>query len=89
MHDLRRQALESGKTVSRKAQSRQSSRASSRGPSVSHSRVTSSTGSRTGSDDEEANLSDETSYRYVGHSEAGGYQTWACRLRVAIWRVMA
>ena len=65
MHDLRRQALESGKTVSRKAQSKQSSRASSKANSVANSRAASRTVSRAGSDDEEAgNLSDETSFRY-------------------------
>ncbi|RFU33703.1 hypothetical protein B7463_g2618, partial [Scytalidium lignicola] len=58
MHDLRRQALESGKTVSRKAQSRQSSRASS----AANSRANSRNPSRHGSDDEDANLSDSTNW---------------------------
>ncbi|MCJ1371266.1 hypothetical protein MMC20_002481 [Loxospora ochrophaea] len=62
MHDLRRQALESGKTVSRKAQSRQSSKTSSRANSAPTSRAASRTVSRAGSDDEEGNLSDETSF---------------------------
>ena len=66
MHDLRRQALESGKTVSRKAQSKQSSRASSRAASMTTSRVASRNVSRSGSDEEEGgNLSDETSFRYA------------------------
>ncbi|MCJ1304967.1 hypothetical protein MMC08_007780, partial [Hypocenomyce scalaris] len=59
MHDLRRRALESGKTVSRKAQSRQTSRTSSRGNSAPTSRAA----SRAGSDDEgDGNLSDGTSW---------------------------
>jgi hypothetical protein len=61
MPDLRRQALESGKTVSRKAQSRISSRASS----ATNSRNNSNQGSRHGSDDEEGNLSDGTNWRFV------------------------
>ncbi|MCJ1320694.1 hypothetical protein MMC15_006034 [Xylographa vitiligo] len=61
MHDLRRQALESGKTVSRKAKSKQSSTASSRGNSAANSRPVSKAASRAGSDDE-GDLSDETSF---------------------------
>ncbi|MCJ1415089.1 hypothetical protein MMC32_001419 [Xylographa parallela] len=61
MHDLRRQALESGKTVSRKAKSKQSSTASSRGNSAANSRPVSKAASRAGSDDE-GELSDETSF---------------------------
>ena len=60
MHDLRRQALESGKTVSKKAKSR-----SSRTSSAANSRTTSQAGSRHGSDDEEGDLSDSTNWRYV------------------------
>ena len=56
MHDLRRQALESGKTVSRKARSRQPSLPSSK----SNSRTASRAASRNPSDDEEGNLSDGT-----------------------------
>ncbi|KAL8687791.1 MAG: hypothetical protein Q9218_006138 [Villophora microphyllina] len=65
MHDLRRQALESGKTVSRKARSKQSTPASSRNNSAPPSRAASRSRavSRAGSDDEEnGNLSDETSF---------------------------
>ncbi|KAI9849091.1 MAG: hypothetical protein M1837_005321 [Sclerophora amabilis] len=62
MHDLRRQALESGKTVSRKARSRQTSLPSSQTNSRSNSRPASRSGSRQCSDDEEGNLSDETSW---------------------------
>ncbi|KAI9684474.1 MAG: hypothetical protein M1829_002284 [Trizodia sp. TS-e1964] len=62
MHDLRRQALESGKTVSRKAQSRQSSRASSRANSAVNSRANSRNPSRQCSDEEEGNLSDGTAW---------------------------
>ncbi|KAI9699217.1 MAG: hypothetical protein M1820_007189 [Bogoriella megaspora] len=58
MHDLRRQALESGKTVSRKARSRQSTAPSSKGNSRTASRAT----SRNPSDDEEGNLSDGTAW---------------------------
>ncbi|KAG9230873.1 interferon-related developmental regulator-domain-containing protein [Amylocarpus encephaloides] len=58
MHDLRRQALESKKTVSRKAQSRVSSRASSATNSRTHSRNP----SRQASDDEDGNMSDSTNW---------------------------
>ncbi|KAH0542046.1 hypothetical protein FGG08_003511 [Glutinoglossum americanum] len=58
MTDLRRRALESGKTVSRKAQSKQSSRASSR----ADSRVNSRNVSRHGSDEEDGNASDGTTW---------------------------
>ncbi|PSN72263.1 hypothetical protein BS50DRAFT_673078 [Corynespora cassiicola Philippines] len=66
MHDLRRQALlESGKTVSRKARSRNpsavSSKANSRINSPAQSRATSRNPSRHGSDDEEY-LSDGTAW---------------------------
>ena len=55
--------MESHKTVSRKAQSKQSSKASSRANSAVNSRVASKNVSRAGSDDEEGgNLSDETSF---------------------------
>ena len=66
MHDdLRRRALESGKTMSGKAKSKQSSRASSRANSQQNSRPGSRVQSRDVSDDEEGggNLSDETSHR--------------------------
>jgi hypothetical protein len=59
MHDLRRQALESGKTVSKKAQSRISSRNSS----AANSRTNSRNQSRHGSDDEEGSMSDSTNWR--------------------------
>lgn len=65
MHDLRRQALESGKTVSRKARSRvasaTSSKANSRLNSPARSRAASRNPSRQGSDDEEY-LSDGTAW---------------------------
>ena len=67
MHDLRRQALESGKTVSRKARSKQGSPAPSRSGSAPSSRAASRSRavSRAGSDEDEGgNLSDETSFRY-------------------------
>ncbi|KUJ12060.1 IFRD-domain-containing protein [Mollisia scopiformis] len=60
MHDLRRQALESHKTVSKKAQSRLST--SSRTSSAANSRSHSRTASRNPSDDEEGNLSDSTNW---------------------------
>jgi hypothetical protein len=68
MHDLRRQALESGKTVSRKAQSREGSRSSSRAASAQNSaqnsRQSSRVASRHPSDDEDnASLSDDTAWR--------------------------
>ncbi|TVY78399.1 Uncharacterized protein LSUE1_G008915 [Lachnellula suecica] len=58
MHDLRRQALESGKTVSKKAQSRIGSRTTS----AANSRTNSRNASRHGSDDEDGNLSDSTNW---------------------------
>jgi hypothetical protein len=74
MHDdLRRKALESGKTVSKKAQSKQSSRGSSRGNSAPNSRAASRVQSRDASDDEDAdkgNLSDDTSQRYLSRPSA-------------------
>ncbi|GAB7356687.1 hypothetical protein MBLNU459_g7398t1 [Dothideomycetes sp. NU459] len=59
MHDLRRQALESGKTVSRKAKSKAASTASSKNNSPATSRAASRVGSRNVSD-EEGDLSDST-----------------------------
>lgn len=71
MHDdLRRRALESKKTLSKKAKakSEQSSPASSRVASRNNSRVTSRVQSRDVSDDEDGfgggNLSDDTTQRY-------------------------
>jgi hypothetical protein len=65
MHDLRRQALESGKTVSRKARSRvvsaASSKPNSRLNSPAQSRANSRNASRQGSDDEDY-LSDGTQW---------------------------
>lgn len=67
MHDdLRRRALESGKTVSNKAKSKQSSRGNSRSNSAVNSRPSSRVQSRDGSDDEDGgngNLSDDTTQR--------------------------
>lgn len=63
MHDnLRRRALESGKTVSNKAKSKQSSKGSSRANSTPNSRGNSRLHSRDASDDEDmgGNLSDDT-----------------------------
>lgn len=65
MHDLRRQALESGKTISRKAASREASRSNSRTASAqasrNNSRQSSRAASRHPSDDEDnGNLSDDT-----------------------------
>ena len=68
MHeDLRRQALESKKTLSRKAQSRLASPNTSRPGSRASSRAPSRALSRDGSDDEDggSKLSDENSFRYV------------------------
>ncbi|KAL8898403.1 MAG: hypothetical protein Q9207_006714 [Kuettlingeria erythrocarpa] len=65
MHDLRRQVLESGKTVSRKARSKNGSPASSTPNSAPSSRAASRTRamSRTSSDEDETpNLSDENSF---------------------------
>lgn len=65
MHDLRRQALESGKTVSKKAKSRQvsgsNSKSASQNVSPEGSKVTSRVASRNVSDDED-NFSDETNF---------------------------
>ncbi|QKX64476.1 uncharacterized protein TRUGW13939_11650 [Talaromyces rugulosus] len=62
MHDLRRKALlESGKTVSRKTQSREVSRQTSRAGSAQNSRQSSRAASRYPSDDEDTgDLSDDT-----------------------------
>ncbi|KAI9747525.1 MAG: hypothetical protein M1815_004135 [Lichina confinis] len=65
MPDLRRQVLESKKTVSRKALSRQSSRDTSPAPSRPASRSHSRNPSRQPSDEEDGNLSDETTWRQV------------------------
>ncbi|KAL4894314.1 interferon-related developmental regulator-domain-containing protein [Aspergillus ambiguus] len=61
MPDLRRQVLESGKTISRKAASREGSRRTSRTNSAQNSRHSSRNASRQASDDEDAgSLSDDT-----------------------------
>lgn len=66
MPDLRRQVLESGKTISRKAASREGSRRTSRTNSAQNSRHSSRNASRQASDDEDAGyLSDETAMRSV------------------------
>lgn len=68
MHDLRRRALESNKTLSRKAQSKQASPAVSKPASASVSRAASRAASRAGSDDEDnggGHLSGEASFRYA------------------------
>jgi hypothetical protein len=71
MRDLRRQALESHKTVSRKARSRNisavSSKVNSAVNSAANSRANSRNPSRHGSDDEDNDLSDGsgTAWRYV------------------------
>ncbi|KAL1851823.1 hypothetical protein Plec18167_009462 [Paecilomyces lecythidis] len=63
MHDLRRQALESGKTVSRKAMSREASRATSRASSAHNSHSSSRNASRYPSDDEDlGSQSDDTAW---------------------------
>ncbi|KAI4161067.1 MAG: hypothetical protein LQ342_005230 [Letrouitia transgressa] len=64
MHDLRRQALESGKTVSRKARSKNASPTNSRPNSAPSSRAASRSRavSRAGSEEEEGEQSDETSF---------------------------
>jgi len=67
MSELHRKALTvpgSGKTISRKALSRQSSAASSRATSRQNSRANSRIGSRVNTDDE-GDLSDETNFRCV------------------------
>ncbi|KAJ5152898.1 uncharacterized protein N7482_009376 [Penicillium canariense] len=61
MPDLRRQIFESGKTVSRKAASREASRSNSRASSKQNSRQSSRNASRQPSDDEDSGfLSDDT-----------------------------
>jgi len=63
MPDLRRRALEGGKTISRKAQSREVSRSNSRTTSAQNSRHSSRAPSRYPSDDEDyASLSDDTAW---------------------------
>lgn len=63
MHDLRRQALESGKTVSRKAKAKVDR--SSRTSSAANSRTNSRNVSRHGSDDDDGDNSDGTNLRLV------------------------
>ena len=68
MPDLRRQIFESGKTVSRKAASRESSRATSRATSAQNSRNASRNVSRNASrhpsdEDDAGSLSDDTALR--------------------------
>lgn len=64
MPDLRRQIFESGKTVSRKAASREASRINSPASSKPTSRQGSRNASRAPSDEEDSGfLSDETSMR--------------------------
>lgn len=74
MHDLRRQALESGKTISRKALSREGSRSGSRLSSARNSRPNSRQNSRQSSraasryaseDEDNGSLSDGTAFRFV------------------------
>lgn len=62
MHDLRRRALESNKSISKKAKSKQSSAASSKNASPAVSRNASRVASRSASDDDEGNLSDTTDF---------------------------
>ncbi|RHZ52527.1 IFRD domain-containing protein [Aspergillus thermomutatus] len=63
MPDLRRQIFESGKTMSRKAASREGSRRPSRAASAQSSKQSSRNASRHPSDEEdEGNLSDDTAY---------------------------
>ena len=64
MPDLRRQVFESGKTISRKAASREGSRRPSRNPSAQESQQSSRNTSRHPSDDEDGGyLSDDTALR--------------------------
>ena len=66
MPDLRRQIFESGKTVSRKAASREASRINSRVSSTKTSRQSSRNASRHPSDDEDAGfLTDDTAMRWA------------------------
>ena len=66
MPDLRRQIFESGKTVSRKAASREASRTNSHASSKQTSRQSSRAASRQPSDDEDGGyLSDDTAMRLV------------------------
>jgi hypothetical protein len=66
MPDLRRQIFESGKTVSRKAASREASRNGSRASSKQTSRQGSRNASRQPSDEEDSGFtSDDTAMRYA------------------------
>jgi len=70
MSDLRRRALQSGKTISRKAQSREVSRSNSRNTSAQNSRHSSRAPSRYPSDDEDyASLSDDTAWSTVSFDD--------------------
>ncbi|KAI5805829.1 interferon-related developmental regulator-domain-containing protein [Geopyxis carbonaria] len=72
MSELRRKALApGGKTISRKAASRQSSTTSSRATSRQASRQNSRAASRANSEDEDAELSDETTFSYGSQGDFG------------------
>jgi hypothetical protein len=77
MHDLRRRALESNKTVSRKARSKQVSAAGSKLNSASNSRHASRTASRQGSDEEDDVLSDGTSWSTNSLDDLGSPEDYA------------
>ncbi|KAL2862955.1 IFRD domain-containing protein [Aspergillus lucknowensis] len=76
MPDLRRQVLESGKTISRKAASREGSGRTSRTNSAQNSRHTSRNTSRQPSDDEDAgSLSDDTAISLGSLEDADSLDT--------------
>ncbi|KKZ62099.1 hypothetical protein EMCG_03393 [[Emmonsia] crescens] len=92
MRDLRRQALESKKTVSRKALSREASRANSRTNSAHNSRPSSRNASRHPSDDEDGE-SEGTSWSTpsldeyfptANDEEAASSETWQADLEEVI-----
>jgi len=98
MHeDLRRRALESGKTVSKKARSKQSSPASSapnsRPGSAATSRATSRIGSRNTSDDEDVDSSEDADWSIsidgmLSSTEEESYCSWKDELTTRIESIL-
>ncbi|KAJ9372499.1 hypothetical protein DTO282E5_2826 [Paecilomyces variotii] len=94
MHDLRRQALSSGKTVSRKAMSREASRTTSRASSAHNSPSSSRNASRQPSDDDDiGSQSDDTAWSTASLDDLAdnpdsGNEQWAEELADRIQEIL-
>lgn len=98
MHeDLRRRALESRKTLSKKARSKQSSPASSapnsRPGSAANSRATSRVGSRNASDEEDADLNEDPAWTVpmdgmLSNAEEQPYLAWKDELATRVESIL-